>query len=243
MSMPIAAVVLAAGKGTRMGSNLHKVLHPLAGRPLLGHLLDTLDTLGVAKRVVVLGSGRYQITQAFPGLKTVLQEPQLGTAHAVRMAEKTLVDFKGTILVLYGDVPLVKATTMRRLCAVVDSDHSLAVLGFYPEDTRTYGRLVTNADAELESIVEHADGTMAQREIGFCNSGIMAVRSDLLWPLLSTVGNDNRKGEYYLTDIVHLARKQGHRIATAVAAEGEVTGVNSQIELQALEQLLAEAVE
>ncbi|MEZ7983135.1 MAG: NTP transferase domain-containing protein, partial [Paracoccaceae bacterium] len=113
--MPIAAVVLAAGKGTRMGSDLHKVLHPLAGRPLLGRLLDTLDTLGVAKRVVVVGSGRYQITQAFPGLKMVVQEPQLGTAHAVRMAKITLADFKGTILVLYGDVPLVKTTTMRRL--------------------------------------------------------------------------------------------------------------------------------
>jgi|TARA_B110000908_G_C10259481_1_gene458103 bifunctional UDP-N-acetylglucosamine pyrophosphorylase/glucosamine-1-phosphate N-acetyltransferase len=243
MSMPIAAVVLAAGKGTRMGSDLHKVLHPLAGRPLLGRLLDTLDTLGVAKRVVVVGSGRYQITQAFPGLKMVVQEPQLGTAHAVRMAKITLADFKGTILVLYGDVPLVKTTTMRRLCAAVDSDHSLAVLGFHPQDTRTYGRLVTNADAELEAIAEHADATMAQREIGFCNSGIMAVRSDLLWPLLVAVGNDNRKGEYYLTDIVHLARTQGHRIATAVAAEGEDTGVNSQIELQVLEQILAEAVE
>ena len=225
-----------------MGSDLHKVLHPLAGRPLLGHLLGTLDTLGVAKCVVVVGSGRYQITHTFPGLKTVVQEPQLGNAHAVRMAEITLADFKGIVLVLYGDVPLVKTTTMWRLCAAVDSDHSLAVMGFHPQDTRTYGRLVTNADAELEAIVEHADATMVQREIGFCNSGIMAVRSDLLWPLLVAVGNDNRKGEYYLTDIVHLALTQGHGIATAVAAEGEVAGVNSQAELQALEQILAEAV-
>jgi UDP-N-acetylglucosamine diphosphorylase/glucosamine-1-phosphate N-acetyltransferase len=242
MSMPIAAVVLAAGKGTRMGSDLHKVLHPLAGRPLLGHLLDTLDTLGAAKRVVVVGAGRDQIAHAFPGLTTAVQEPQLGTAHAVRMAETTLADFNGTVLVLYGDVPLVKTTTMRRLCVAVDSDHGLAVLGFHPQDTRTYGRLVTNADAGLEAIVEHADATTAQREIGFCNSGIMAVRSDLLWPLLVAVGNDNRKGEYYLTDIVHLARTQGHRIATTESSEDEVTGVNSQTELQALEQKLAEAV-
>lgn len=234
----IAAVVLAAGKGTRMGSDLHKVLHPLAGQPMLGHLLDSLDALRAVRHVVVVGAGKDQIETAFPGLTTAVQEPQLGTAHAVSMAEAALADFAGTVLVLYGDVPLIQVGTMQRLCAAVCADCGLAVLGFRPEDTRAYGRLVTDAYGRLESIVEHVDATPDQRAIGFCNSGIMAVRSDLLWALLAEVRNDNSKGEYYLTDIVVLARAKGHRVATAEAGESEVTGVNSQAELHALEQKL-----
>jgi bifunctional UDP-N-acetylglucosamine pyrophosphorylase/glucosamine-1-phosphate N-acetyltransferase len=235
----IAAVVLAAGKGTRMGSDLHKVLHPLAGRPMLEHLLDSLDTLGAERRVVVVGAGRDQIAQAFPGLITAVQEPQLGTAHAVRMAQAALVDFTGIVLVNYGDVPLIQAATMQRLCAAVDADHGLAVLGFRPDDTRSYGRLVTDTRGRLEGIVEHADATPEQRAIEFCNSGIMAVRSELLWPLLAQVRNDNSKGEYYLTDIVALARANGQHVATAEAPADEVAGVNSQEELAALEQQIA----
>lgn len=233
---PIAAVVLAAGKGIRMGSDLHKVLHPLAGRPMLGHLLDSLDALGAARRVVIVGAERDQIETTFPDLMTAVQDPQLGTAHAVRMAEPALSDFRGTVLVLYGDVPLVQATTMQRLCAAVDADHGLAVLGFRPADTRNYGRLITDVTGGLQQIVEYVDATPEQRAIGFCNSGIMAVRSALLWPLLAEVRNDNSKGEYYLTDIVALAHAKGERIATTEAGEDEVTGVNSQAELAALEQ-------
>lgn len=233
---PIAGVVLVAGKGTRMGSDLHKVLHPLAGRPMLGHLLDSLDALGATQRVVIVGAGRDQIEITFPDLTTAVQDPQRGTAHAVRMAEPALSDFRGTVLVLYGDVPLVQTITMRRLCAAVDEDHGLAVLGFRPADTRSYGRLITDAAGGLQQIVEHVDTTPEQRNIGFCNSGIMAVRAVLLWPLLVEVRNDNSKGEYYLTDIVVLARAKGERVATTEAGEDEVTGVNSQAELAALEQ-------
>lgn len=238
MSTAIAAVVLAAGKGTRMGSDLHKVLHPLAGRPMLAHLLESLDDLGAARRVVVVGAGREQIETAFPDLVTAVQEPQHGTAHAVQMAEAALAGFNGTVLVLYGDVPLIQTGTMQRLCAAVDADHGLAVLGFRPDDTRSYGRLVTDADGELEAIVEYADASEAQRAIRFCNSGIMAVRSDVIWSLLAEVRNDNRKGEFYLTDIVALARARGLRVRTTEARENEVTGVNSQSELAALAQHL-----
>ncbi|MFT5067505.1 MAG: bifunctional N-acetylglucosamine-1-phosphate-uridyltransferase, partial [Reinekea sp.] len=154
---------------------------------------------------------------------------------AVRMAEPALNNFSGTVLSLYGDVPLVQTNTMKSLCAAVDADHGLAVLGFRPADTRNYGRLISDADGGLNQIVEYVDATPKQRKVGFCNSGIMAVRSDLLWNLLAEVRNDNSKGEYYLTDIVAMARTKGDRVATIEAGEYEVTGVNSQEELAALE--------
>lgn len=239
----IAAVVLAAGKGSRMGSDLHKVLHPLRGKPMLGHLLDSLAGIDAQQVVLVVGAGREQIEQAYPALPRAVQHEQLGTADAVRAAEPQLSGFAGTVLVLYGDVPLISPHTMRALCAAVARDTALAVLGFHPVDTRAYGRLVTGADGSLQRVVEHADATEEERRIGFCNSGVMAVRGDVLFPLLARVGCDNAKGEYYLTDIVTLARADGHRIVAIEAPELEVTGVNSREELAALEVRLANAGE
>ena len=232
---PIAAVVLAAGKGSRMKSDLHKVLHPLAGRPMLAHLLESLDALGATRSVLVVGAGREQIRAAFPDLETVVQEPQLGTGHAVLMSEPALDGFAGVVLVLYGDVPLVSATTMRRLAEAVQGSDALAVLGFRPGDTRSYGRLVTDANGRLERIVEHADASPEEKAIDLCNSGILAARSELLFPLLTQVGNDNGKGEYYLTDIVALARAESHGIAVVETQPDEVAGVNSPEELAELE--------
>ncbi|WP_299356511.1 NTP transferase domain-containing protein [uncultured Shimia sp.] len=234
----VAAVVLAAGKGTRMGSEKHKVLHELQGKPLLGHVLDTLALLEVTETVVVVGAGREQITTAFPDLTTTIQEQQLGTGHAVLMAADMLDGFEGVVLVLYGDVPLVSHQTMQALTRKVDADTALAVLGFTPDDPRAYGRLVTDAAGTLERIVEFADADETEQAIGFCNSGIMAIRADAMFNLLPRITNDNAKGEYYLTDIVALARDAGLRVATAQADEWEVTGVNSQFELAALEKLL-----
>lgn len=239
---PIAAVVLAAGKGSRMGSPLHKVLHPLKGRPMLAHLLDSLARIEAEKVVLVVGAGREQIEEAFPALPKAIQHEQLGTAHAVRAAEGELAGFDGTVLILYGDVPLITPATMRALCAAVSGDVALAVLGFRPADTRAYGRLVTADDGRLLRIVEHSDASAAERAIGFCNSGVMAVRGDHLFRWLARVGCANAKGEYYLTDIVALARADGFRVATVEAGELEVTGVNSREELAALEAKLAEAV-
>ncbi|MBD3894558.1 NTP transferase domain-containing protein [Halomonas sp. ML-15] len=234
----VAAVILAAGKGSRMESDVHKVLHPLAGKALLAHVLDNLKALGAEREVVVLGAGREQITSAFPRLTTAVQEEQLGTAHAVQVAAPALEDFDGIVLVLYGDVPLVSAETMARLCMAVDDVTPLAVLGFRPEDTRSYGRLVTDTSGGLERIVEHADATPAERAIGLCNSGIVAARAERLFSLLSRVGCDNAKGEYYLTDIVGLARQEGYRVATVETDSQEVTGVNSKQELAELESLI-----
>lgn len=237
---PISAVVLAAGKGSRMGSDLHKVLHEVAGKPMLGHVLDNLQRLDVARTVVVVGAAREQIHAAYPHLETAVQHEQLGTAHAVKMARDALVGFDGHVLILYGDVPLVRAATMRALCDALRGDAALAVLGFRPDDTRSYGRLVTDADGRLLRIVEHADADAETRALGFCNSGIMAARSDVLFDLLDLVGNDNAKGEYYLTDIVAHARQAGWSVATAEADPAEVTGVNSQAELADLNARLAE---
>lgn len=240
MNTAVAAVVLAAGKGSRMGSPLHKVLHELQGRPMLDHLLSSLAEIGAQRTVLVVGAAREQIEAAYPDIPKAIQHEQLGTGHAVRSAEPQLRDFDGTVLVLYGDVPLISAHTMRALCAALTDGTALAVLGFHPADTRAYGRLVTGADGALLRIVEHSDASKAERAIGFCNSGVMAVRASLLFRLLARIGCDNAKGEYYLTDIVALARDEGHRVATVDAPELEVTGVNSHEELAALEAALAQ---
>ncbi|MCL4128858.1 UNVERIFIED_CONTAM: hypothetical protein GTU68_023335 [Idotea baltica] len=223
-----------------MGSDLHKVLHKLDGKPLLGHVLDNLARLGADKTVVVVGAGREQITDAFPDIDTVVQEDQLGTGHAVRVATDALTGFDGIALVLYGDVPLVSATTMLALTNKIDADTALAVLGFTPEIPGAYGRLITDATGELERIVEISDATAAEREVAFCNSGILAMRASVMFDLLPQVRNDNAKGEYYLTDIVALARAANLLVATVEVDELEVTGVNSQDELAALNRRLVE---
>ena len=152
-------------------------------------------------------------------------------------AMKSLTNTDGIILVLYGDVPLVSAETMRNLCEKIGDNYALAVLGFSPRDTRAYGRLITNQNGELEQIVEHAEASDAQRAVGFCNSGILAGRAEDMRRLMPKIRNDNSKGEYYLTDIVALARAEGLQVATSEADEMEVTGVNSKPELLALELL------
>ncbi len=235
----IAAIVLAAGKGTRMGSDLHKVLHALDGKPMLGHVLDNLAKLDVARKVVVVGADRDQIAAAFPGLDTVVQDKQLGTGHAVHVAAGALMGFEGVVLVLYGDVPLISAKTMRRLCDKVTSGAGVAVLGFRPEDAGAYGRLLTDDIGALERIVEFAEADTDERAIGFCNSGILAADADAIFKLLPLIENNNAKGEYYLTDIVALARAEGLQVVAAEAETLEVTGVNSPEELAALERSLA----
>ncbi len=236
---PLAAIILAAGKGTRMKSRLHKVLHPIAGRPMLGHLVDAVDQLGAAARVVVVGAGREQV-EAFAaplGLNVALQAEQHGTAHAALMARGALKGFDGDVLVMFGDVPLVPAATMARMVARLhESDApAIVVLGFRPPDPLTYGRIVADRDGRIERMVEHKDATPAQRAETLCNSGLMAARAADLWRLLAGVGNANAAGEYYLPDIVMLAAAEGRRSAVIETDAGEVAGVNSRAELAALE--------
>ncbi|RMD87555.1 MAG: bifunctional UDP-N-acetylglucosamine diphosphorylase/glucosamine-1-phosphate N-acetyltransferase GlmU [Alphaproteobacteria bacterium] len=240
----IAAVILAAGKGTRMKSRLPKVLHPIGGRPMLHHLLDTLDRLNVARRVLVVGAegDRVAASVADRDIAVVRQEPQEGTAHAVAMALPALTDFSGDVLVVYGDTPLLKGETLAALVAArrAESDGAapgIALLGFRPADPGDYGRLVLDEGGRLERIVEAREASAAERAIGLCNSGVMVFDGALLPRLIERIGNDNAKGEYYLTDAVAIAREMGRRTVVVEASEDEVLGVNSRADLARAEAI------
>ena len=237
---PLAAIILAAGKGTRMKSDVHKVLHPVAGRPMLGHLTDAVATLGAQRVVIVAGAGREQV-EAFAqplGLSVAVQADQLGTAHAVQQAETALAGFDGDVLILYGDVPLVTAETMARMVARLHQEDAPAVvvLGFRPEQTLAYGRIIAEHGRILK-MVEHKDASIEERAVNLCNSGLMAVRSADLWRLLAKVDNQNAAGEYYLPDIVMLANAEGRVSAVIETDPDEVAGVNSRAELAEVESL------
>jgi len=236
----IAVVILAAGKGTRMKSNLHKVLHPLGGRPMLHHLMDTLKALNPARKVIVVGAGKEQVEQSVGDqAEIVVQNPQLGTGHAVQVTKDQLQDFSGDVLILYGDVPLLSASTLQELLNKRrdQSDPAVVVLGFEPEDSQAYGRLVVDDEGELLSIVEYKDASPAQRAIGLCNSGIMVIDGARMFGLLDDLDDNNAAGEFYLTDIVALARARGFGCSVSVADETEVIGINSRRELAGAEAI------
>lgn len=234
----IAAIILAAGKGTRMKSDLHKVLHPIAGRPMLMHLLDSVDQLVPARKVVVVGSGKDQLEAALAGSASLaVQEPQLGTGHAVQQAEDALQGFEGDVLILYGDVPFVPATTMQSMIDRLNAPDAPAVvvLAFEPEDMLSYGRVITDGD-RITKMVEHKDASAEERACRLCNSGLMAVKSKDLFALLSRVGNDNAAGEFYLVDIVNIANADGRHCAVVTTDPFDVAGINSRAELAEMEQ-------
>jgi bifunctional UDP-N-acetylglucosamine pyrophosphorylase/glucosamine-1-phosphate N-acetyltransferase len=237
-SRAFAAVILAAGKGTRMKSDLHKVLHPIAGRAMLDHLLASVDELGPERTVVVVGSGREQIEAAVgTRASTVLQEPQLGTGHAVQQAKDLLADFDGDVLVLYGDVPFVSAATMRRMLERLRESDAPAsvVLTFRAADPGAYGRVISKDGRTIAKMVEFKDASDAERAVNLCNSGMLAARSNELFSLLGRIGNDNAAGEYYLPDIVMAALGDGRASACIETGEAEVRGINSRAELAAAE--------
>lgn len=231
---PLAAVVLAAGKGTRMKSAKHKVLHDIAGRPMLEHLLAELAVLEPQRTVVVVGQGRDQLeAQLGERAEIAVQEPQLGTAHAVAQAEAALADFAGDVLVLYGDVPFVKASTMSAMVERLHAPDAPAavVLGFAPADALQYGRVIADED-RISRMVEYKDASEAERAAKLCNSGLLAASAKDLFALLARVGNDNAQGEYYLPDIVNIAIEDGRSCAVVVTQdEEEVAGINSRGEL------------
>ncbi|MGJ0238362.1 bifunctional UDP-N-acetylglucosamine diphosphorylase/glucosamine-1-phosphate N-acetyltransferase GlmU [Novosphingobium fluoreni] len=234
VSPPLAIVILAAGKGTRMKSDLHKVLHPIAGRPMLEHLLHSAARLDPQVQVVVAGHGRDQLETTLAGRAVIaLQEPQLGTGHAVLQARQALEAFTGDILILYGDVPFVSEATMRSMLERLHQADAppVVVLGFEPDDPLQYGRIVAEGD-RIERMVEHKDATEEERLVGLCNSGLMAVRSQDLFALLNRVGNENAQGEYYLTDIVNIANGDGRACAVVITDDAdEVAGINARGEL------------
>ena len=232
-----AAVILAAGKGTRMKSDLHKVLHPIAGKPMLFHLLDSFDELSPAHTVVVAGDRHEQLRDAVAGrnVTVALQEPQLGTAHAALMAKDALSGFDGLVMVCFGDCPMVKAATVRKLCDALDDVTSVAVLGFRPTDTLAYGRIIADADGTVRKMVEHKDANEEERACNLCNSGVIVAHSSDIWRLLEAVGNDNVQGEYYLPDVATNAIGEGRRVVAVETDADEVAGINSRSELAAAE--------
>ena len=234
-----AVIILAAGQGTRMRSDTHKVLHPIASRPLLLHLIDTVDRLGADKRVVVVGKGREQVEGAIQGrgVAIAVQSEQKGTGHAVQQAAEALAGYEGPVIVLYGDTPFVEAETLRRMLDRLDGEGGpgVVVLASSPEDPLKYGRIILGQGDHIAKMVEYKDATEEERAVRLCNSGMMAVRASDLFRWLSEVRNDNAAGEYYLPDIVNIAAAEGR---DAVVIEGdpyETAGVNSRAELAHLE--------
>ena len=240
MTQPVAAIILAAGMGTRMKSDLHKVLHPIAGRPMLLHLIDSVQALDPARMVVVAGARREQVEAAVAplGVTTAIQAEQLGTGHAVQQAETALDGFDGDVLILYGDVPLVTTGTMRRMIDALHgtSDPGVVVLGFRPPEAGAYGRVIADPDGRIVKMVEFKDASPEERAETLCNSGLMAVRSADLFRLLAQVTDDNAAKEYYLVDIVNIAAAEGRASVVIETDADEVAGVNSRAELAGVEE-------
>lgn len=235
----LACVVLAAGRGTRMRSELPKVLHPVAGLPMLGHVLRAAATLGPERIVVVVGPAMEAVAKAAAPYSTVVQKNQLGTADAVRAAEEKLKGFTGNVLVLFGDTPLLTEEALRlMLDARATRQAAVVVAGFTPADPTGYGRLVTDASGQVTAIIEELDATPKQRAISLCNGGMMLLAAPEAMGLLTQIQNKNAKGEYYLTDIVALAHKAGLKTATAPVTPDVVHGVNDRVDLAAVEALM-----
>ena len=224
-----------------MESARPKVLHEVAGRGMIFHLLATLRELSFDRSVVVIGKGMDELARAVAPTPVAIQDPPLGTGHAVLAARKALDGFKGDVLVLFGDTPLLTCATVERMIEARNGagDPAVAVLGFRPDDPGAYGRLVSGADGTLARIVEARDASAEERKIGLCNAGIMAIDGARLFALLDAVRNDNAKKEYYLTDIVAIARKNGWGCVAVEAADAdEVMGVNNRADLAVAEAVM-----
>jgi bifunctional UDP-N-acetylglucosamine pyrophosphorylase/glucosamine-1-phosphate N-acetyltransferase len=231
--MEPAAIILAAGLGTRMRSTRPKVMHPIAGRPMIRHLLEAAEAR-FGRVVVVVGPDMPDLEAAVAPHGVAVQRDRLGTAHAALQAAPLLGGHQGDVAVLYGDNPLVTEATLGRLLAA-RAGAALVLLAMRPADPGRYGRVVTGADGMVERIVEWADAGEAERAIGLCNAGVVCAAAADLFRWLGAVGNDNAKGEYYLTDLVALARAEGGRVVAVEAPEAELRGINSKAELAAAE--------
>jgi bifunctional UDP-N-acetylglucosamine pyrophosphorylase/glucosamine-1-phosphate N-acetyltransferase len=234
-----SVIILAAGEGSRMRSDTHKVLHPIAGHPMLLHLLDSVDALGPERRVVVVGKRREQVEAALEHrrVETAVQAEQKGTAHAVQQAEAALDGYDGAVLILYGDCPFVESATLAGMLERLASpdEPGIVVLASNQPDPAAYGRVITDGGDRIVKMVEYRDATEAERAVTLCNSGMMAVRAPDLFRWLGEVGNDNAAGEYYLPDVVAVAASEGRNAVVVVADAYETAGVNSRSELASLE--------
>ena len=239
--MPLSVVILAAGQGTRMKSARPKVIHELAGKPILQHVIETSRALQPDQVIVVIGHGAEQVRAAMQGeeLVYVEQKEQLGTGHALRQCLDE-IDSGNDVLVLVGDVPMIRVQTMRQLVEE-SADASVGVLSFLPPSPFGYGRIVRTGNGGVSAIVEQKDTTPAEAEIGECNSGILKIRGDRLRDLVTAIENENAQGEYYLTDVVALAAAAGDFVTAVVCDDAnEVNGINNQQQLAAVEKLYRE---
>lgn len=236
--MGLKIVILAAGKGTRMRSALPKVLQPLAKKPLLAHVVETAQALMADEIITIIGHGAHTVKHAFQNINMtwVNQTEQLGTGHAVQQG-LPYIGADDRVLILYGDVPLTRVSTLADLLAQLDDEHPLALLTILLTNPSGYGRIVRDSHAQVQSIVEQKDATPEQLNIQEVNTGIMAVKGAQLQAWLSRLTNHNAQGEYYLTDIIAMAVTQGYHVRTgSPQSEIEVLGVNDKIQLQALER-------
>lgn len=239
MNSKIAAVILGAGKGTRMKSDLPKVMMKVDGKSMVKRIIDTLEDLKADQIVTVISPDGDLVKKEVAPYQTCVQAEQLGTGHAVNCAKDILKNFDGAVLVIFGDTPLITKETFLRSVQKVREGFAVVVLGFTPEDPARYGRLKMEGD-ELKKIVEYKDATDAERQIGFCNSGCMAFDGRYLFDILAKIGNQNASGEYYLTDAVEVARNMGLKCTAIEGRAKEVASANTREELALLETYLKE---
>ena len=234
------AVVLAAGQGTRMRSAIPKVLHPLAGLPLVAHVFKVAAAAGANRISAVFGPDNNGFQSLRPAMETrfFVQKERLGTAHAVLAARKALEGAAGPVVILYGDTPLVTPESLEKLAGSLQDGAAMAVMGFNATNPMGYGRLITEKNGELAAIREEKDASPEERALHLCNSGMMAFQGNILLSLLDQIDNKNKAGEYYLTDAVEIARAAGHRVAFALVAEDEVHGVNTRAQLSEAEEII-----
>jgi bifunctional UDP-N-acetylglucosamine pyrophosphorylase / glucosamine-1-phosphate N-acetyltransferase len=240
-------VILAAGKGTRMKSLLPKVLHKLAGKPMLGHVLDAANTVSNSKKIIVTGHGAEAVRAIYtdPSISMVEQAEQLGTGHAVHMALPELRD-NSKVVILYGDVPLITPDTINQMLNAVD-DNSIGLLTIQLSDPQGYGRIIRDAQGQIEAIVEQKDANQEHLQVDEVNTGVMSLTSQQLAAWLPLIDNNNAQAEYYLTDLISIARKAGYKInGIHPSSVAEVEGINNRQQLATLERTyqaqLAEAL-
>ena len=235
----LVAVVLAAGQGTRMKSSLPKVLHKVAGRPMINHLLATVDSLNADKAVVVISEGmKESVAKAVAPHSVAVQHEQLGTGDAVKAALPEFENVSGDVLVLYGDTPLIGKETLEKMLEARRNGADVVVLGFTPDDPKRYGRLILDDKGELTEIVEFKEATDEQKAVRLCNSGILCFDAQKLCGWLKKLKKQPGSGEYYLTETVALARADGCRAVAVEGIEEEMLGVNSREELATMEKII-----
>ncbi len=244
--MNLAAIILAAGTGSRMKSSKPKVLHSIAGLPLLGHVLTVVEKMNICEIRVVVGYQSKQVENYLKDIKSsaisIHQKKQLGTGDAVRCTQDSLTSFEGNIIILCGDVPFVSKVTLNKMTAKISQGADIAILGFNSNNPANYGRIIKGRNHEVEKIVEEKDASLEQKKITLCNAGIFCGKKDTIFSLLKEVRNSNAQSEFYLTDIIEIAVRHGLKSALIECEATEVLGVNSRKDLADAEKVFQKSL-